>query len=517
MEKKSTWFKKLGIVFAISLFLSLFYLISKHFMASVGWYYRNWVVVIGEMITFFVMPVSLFVMVIGGSFSAAAKGNNKSAGIGLRAAGVLCCLIAFLYFTIGSLWYLVVRSDVFEKETFLDDHIIEGVTQLYPEDSWSPRYEYYESVPPLLKKSYRQISVIMEQKAEEKYGESFTVDEEDLAEEKEASIGIYTLHPDSNPELEVHMFSNHGFYYGLNDYQQVRANALLEQNSALKEMIQLPEKIDTKKAYNPENGLTGEAAIVFSSLEEAVECARLVAEAVNEILQDDFYGRNGNTASVTVRYKVPNEEGEQEYVSFQITFGDMDGYRIRYHNYSGIDKTKADSADPETIAEILGESYAYYAETVEQKKLQEQEKMQEQSGEDGTVMEPDTSTPETVEGAYKCLYEQVFEPLGDAYDCYYNAKGNFYGVLSVGKGKLDGETEERDTMRSVVYDRVSKNEACHLFVYYETFYNEDGSEYTTAIRNTYAVNMETGEVTESGKHAWADVGTAGYQEAAGEK
>lgn len=122
----------------------------------------------------------------------------------------------------------------------------------------------------------------------------------------------------------------------------------------------------------------------------------------------------------------------------------------------------------------------------------------------------------SVEEAYDCLYHEVFEPLGDAYDCRYNAKGNFYGFLSEGKGKLNDETPEMNTVRTVVYDRISKNNKCHIFVYYETYYNQDGSEYTTAIRNTYAVDMTAGKVTESGKHAWADAGCAAYQEAAGE-
>lgn len=93
-----------------------------------------------------------------------------------------------------------------------------------------------------------------------------------------------------------------------------------------------------------------------------------------------------------------------------------------------------------------------------------------------------TTAPATVEGAYLCLYQQIFEPLGDAYDCRYNAKGNFYAVLSEGVGRPgDGEPE-----------------------------------YSTAIRDIYAVNKNTGEVTASGKHAWADVGTEAYQQASGE-
>ena len=138
----------------------------------------------------------------------------------------------------------------------------------------------------------------------------------------------------------------------------------------------------------------------------------------------------------------------------------------------------------------------------------ERELMPESQKEEETML--------SVEEAYECLYHEVFEPLGDAYDCRYNAKGNFYGLLSEGKGKLNDETPEMDTVRTVVYDRISKNNKCHIFVYYETYNNQDGSEYTTAIRNTYAVDMTTGEVTESGKHAWADTGSAAYQEAAGE-
>lgn len=126
-------------------------------------------------------------------------------------------------------------------------------------------------------------------------------------------------------------------------------------------------------------------------------------------------------------------------------------------------------------------------------------------------------TPETVEGAYLCLYEQIFKEQGAAYDCRYNAKGNFYAFLSEGRDVPGSGAEELRAEYTVVYDRESENGECHLFVYYETFYNEDGTEYGTTILDTYAVNKETGEVTASGKHAWEDVGSVEYQEAAGEK
>lgn len=174
----------------------------------------------------------------------------------------------------------------------------------------------------------------------------------------------------------------------------------------------------------------------------------------------------------------------------------------------------------ETAAESLAEQTAKNAEeTVEESVHQTEESAAEPTVEILTGDEPtetDNARAETVENAYLCLYEQVFEPGGEPYDCFYNAKGNFYAVLSKGRGKPNDEAPEMDTERTVVYDRISKNDKCHIFVYYETYYDQEGLEYTTAIRNTYAVDRKTGKVTESGKHAWEDTGNKAYREAAGE-
>lgn len=123
----------------------------------------------------------------------------------------------------------------------------------------------------------------------------------------------------------------------------------------------------------------------------------------------------------------------------------------------------------------------------------------------------------TVEGAFGALYREIFEPAGDTYECRFNAKGNWYIVLSPGSIVPQGETEARETVRTLVYDRESKNGECHLIVYYEEIQNENGIAETTAIRNTYAIKKSDGTVIPSGKHAWADVGNSLYQEATGEK
>ena len=124
----------------------------------------------------------------------------------------------------------------------------------------------------------------------------------------------------------------------------------------------------------------------------------------------------------------------------------------------------------------------------------------------------DLTTPE---GAYKKLDETIFEEQDWAYENSYNAKGNFYGILGMTEEEFQGNLVP--VRWTVVHDRVSQNGECILFVAYRIYLNEDGDELSTGIENTYAVNMSTGEVTPSGKKAWADVGTKEYQEAAGEK
>lgn len=109
----------------------------------------------------------------------------------------------------------------------------------------------------------------------------------------------------------------------------------------------------------------------------------------------------------------------------------------------------------------------------------------------------------TPESAYGKLYETVFAPDGYSSETTYNAKGNFYAVLS--------REEDENTYLTVVYDRVSQNGKCQIFVYY------DESGENAQILDFYAVDMETGRVTAGNKQAWNQVASAQYQEATGEK
>ena len=78
--------------------------------------------------------------------------------------------------------------------------------------------------------------------------------------------------------------------------------------------------------------------------------------------------------------------------------------------------------------------------------------------------------------------------------------------------------EDDDKVRFLVYDRVSKNEKCLLYVYHEADKAPDGSYSLQEARilDMYAYVIDTGEVIDSGRQAWGDVGTSEYREAIGE-
>ena len=69
-----------------------------------------------------------------------------------------------------------------------------------------------------------------------------------------------------------------------------------------------------------------------------------------------------------------------------------------------------------------------------------------------------------------------------------------------------------------MYDRVSKNGRCGLYVCYETDKGSDGSwsPSDAAILDMYAYEYSTGIIADSGKTAWADAGSEEYQALTGE-
>lgn len=142
-----------------------------------------------------------------------------------------------------------------------------------------------------------------------------------------------------------------------------------------------------------------------------------------------------------------------------------------------------------------------------------EEKVSERESESETEI-ADAADNTTPEGAYKTLYDTVFQKNGDDYECTYNAKGNFYAILGTGQEDVEGKV--MNTRRTVVYDRESKNKKCQLFVAYKEYSYEDGTTGNTAILNFYAVDMASGNVFIANKSSWSEVGSAEYREATGE-
>ena len=78
------------------------------------------------------------------------------------------------------------------------------------------------------------------------------------------------------------------------------------------------------------------------------------------------------------------------------------------------------------------------------------------------------------------------------------AKGTFYSVFET--GEADGNTYEN----RLVYDRVSENGQCDLFVYEQLVSGSD-----TRLLGFYAVNKTTNEVFSADRNSWGGVSSRG--------
>ncbi len=91
----------------------------------------------------------------------------------------------------------------------------------------------------------------------------------------------------------------------------------------------------------------------------------------------------------------------------------------------------------------------------------------------------------------------------------YNAKGNSRVILS----------ENEEIIEFLVYDRLSENEKCELYVLYRSKKNADGSWYISEaeILDIFAYKISTKDVVNSGKTSWSATGNEKYYEVTGER
>lgn len=158
----------------------------------------------------------------------------------------------------------------------------------------------------------------------------------------------------------------------------------------------------------------------------------------------------------------------------------------------------------------------YQNELAAQKKHREKEAaLQDQESENVSETEGDIDTPTEGRVSYepdyrekpaKMIYESFLAEEGFSYEVCYNAKGNLY--IDLGSKEENGQIYHY----RLVYDRLSKNGLCELFVLYRA---REGSD-DEAIVDMYAAEPDTGEVVRSGRKAWSDVGTKAYRDLTGE-
>lgn len=110
---------------------------------------------------------------------------------------------------------------------------------------------------------------------------------------------------------------------------------------------------------------------------------------------------------------------------------------------------------------------------------------------------------------YQTIYRQYFADEGYDFTLSYNAKGNSRVILK----------ENEEIIEFLVYDRLSENEKCELYVLYRSKKNADGSWYPSEaeILDIFAYNMSTKDVVSSGKTSWSATGSERYYEVTGEK
>ena len=114
-----------------------------------------------------------------------------------------------------------------------------------------------------------------------------------------------------------------------------------------------------------------------------------------------------------------------------------------------------------------------------------------------------------INDGYVAIYsEYMADADGARFQTTQDAKGNSRMLVY----------EDNDKVRFLIYDRVSKNEKCLIYVYHEADKASDGSYslQDARILDMYAYVIDTGEVIDSGRQAWGDVGTSEYRDVTGE-
>ncbi len=119
------------------------------------------------------------------------------------------------------------------------------------------------------------------------------------------------------------------------------------------------------------------------------------------------------------------------------------------------------------------------------------------------IGEADWPLVDSVQLIYQKHYQDNPNSLPAPY-CTYNAKGNFYAEV----------VDKSHSCVVLVYDGISENGECYLFVAQEEHYDVDGTKLdNTSLLEFYAVNVEKRKVYEAHKDTWGGAESEEYREA----
>lgn len=479
-KKSNTAYIATGVMAGICLlFVAAFYG-NKAFLAE-GMMYRIAVEVVGALISWLVFPILLYAFLWFFAGYKLCGERFLTVRLVLRLVSGIFWAVYLFFASLILLNYIV---DIGTEEEIAPGILRTNSHLLGEYNSYS--YEKEQGV--LYKCTYEPMSDIALLLMEKKYHEKFVV----VSSEE----NTWVLSPAALPELFFTIRRLDSAEDGLDDYPVMRAAYRMKKES---ETLCPEREITVEKGYYDYGK---ELEIVCTDKEDARQCSEDVAALIAKTLEDDFF--KAEDREITLQIVCAGEEGNTKNVT--LYFGNQkNGKTQEYNTY-----------DYYTDAELIYKKLFYVWDELESESLSdagEQETAESDAAD--ALQEKYEASPYYIEGAYKVLYEELFAGQGYPYRPGYNAKGNFYAWLCEGYGQPENTEGDFEYQETVVYDRESKNDKCHLFVHYRTYY-QDGSEYTTAILDMYAVDMGTGAVYTSGRHAWADVGTQDYREATGE-
>lgn len=408
-----------------------------------------------------------------------------------KVLAVMLIMIAGLYCLIVLVVQAVLFESRYEKEEKTGT-VLKGTTGSLLDDS--EHVIYYKYYNPFIKQKAVDEQFVVEAIMGEKYGDEFTI-----SEWKYDTGLIGRLHGKgtfkSEPEMEVGV-SWDVFSHSQSDDRDMRYTCRLIQNYCEENNITR----NIVPIYHTENGLLKEIDLFFT-LNEIEQCAEDTAGIIGYVLTDRYFNTVGRKAALTIVCGTEKEEDHFTTIEIQGLLGSS-AMEDRFY-YTSKENVLAKLNE---VCINLNSAASTGTEEKVDAIVTEEEVFQKVSG--------DLTTPE---GAFEQLYDMVFEPRGEVFTPCYNAKGNFYALLGEGEEELSGEL--RQTRHTVVYDRLSKNGKCQLFVEYKDYMETNGNEsyvMTTAILEFYAVEIETGVTAAAGKTSWEETGSKEYRELTGE-